>query len=87
MNIEQLITKHQPKGEVCVSYNPHKSCYETVIEHFMHTPYEIINKEKCVENDVIWSIHLYPDTPIGFYCVAAPTLGECIEYMDKALTK
>lgn len=35
-------------------------------------------KQRAIATDECWVLQWYPDTPIGFYCVAAPTLEECL---------
>ena len=30
-------------------------------------------KRRALENNSVWTIQWYPDTPVGFYCVAAST--------------
>ena len=30
-------------------------------------------REKAIKNNTVWTIHWYPDTPVGFTCVGAST--------------
>jgi hypothetical protein len=36
-------------------------------------------KQKAIATNEIWEIQWYPDTPIGFYCVAASTLDALMD--------
>ena len=37
------------------------------------------SRERAVLTDEIWTLQWYPDTPVGFYAVAAPTLEELLK--------
>lgn len=37
-------------------------------------------KARAIAMNEIWTMQWYPDTPIGFYSVAAPTLGELLAW-------
>ena len=37
-------------------------------------------KLRAIENNEVWTIHWYPNSPVGFQAVAAPTLFECIQF-------
>lgn len=77
-----------------IKHNPHKEGYksaeqwfefkETWIpdgEEFDYTP-EI--RQKCIEKDSIWQIIWYPDTPVGFCEVIAPSLEEALSLANQA---
>lgn len=38
------------------------------------------HKARAVTTDQIWTLQWYPDTPIGSYSIAAPTLEELLEF-------
>ena len=40
-------------------------------------------KARAIATDEVWTLHWYPDTPIGFFEVAAPTLEELLAYAEK----
>ena len=85
MNIEEFIKKHKPLN-LYIEYNDHKSSYETVEEYILERDIkdeEIIDKEECIKNDTIYSLRIYPKTPIGFYIIYASSLEKAIEEMDK----
>ena len=85
MNIEEFIKKHKPLN-LYIEYNDHKSSYETVEEYILERDIkdeEIIDKEECIKNDTIYSLQIYPITPIGFYIIYASSLEKAIEEMDK----
>ena len=58
---------------------------EDAPEWFEHTPVELIEAMK--ETNTIWSLQIYPDTPIGSYCWYGPTLHSVIEQARADLTK
>ena len=62
-----------------LSHNEHRDVYETV-EQFYEADCFVSPEEwrKAVAEDSVWVLHWYPDTPIGFYRIAASTL-EAIE--------
>jgi len=40
-------------------------------------------KQKCIETNRVWTLHWYPDTPVGFYSLSASTLGVLMEAVAK----
>ena len=38
-------------------------------------------KQRAIEMDECWTLQLYPDTPIGFMAIAAPTLEDLLRFM------
>lgn len=84
MSIEDFIKKHKPLN-LYVEYNDHKSSYETV-EDYITERYiedeEIIDKEECIKKDILYSLQVYPKTPIGFYKIYASSLEKVINEMD-----
>lgn len=83
---EHSLPRH--KASLSITHNDHKDCYHTAAEQFKewdendHCPSMRDDdwRERMIETDEIWIIHWYPDTPVGFYSVAAPTLQEAVEY-------
>ena len=62
-----------------LSHNEHKDVYES-IEYFYDANDFISPEEwrRAVAENSVWVLQWYPDTPIGFYRMAASTL-EAIE--------
>lgn len=54
--------------------NQHKDQYEWKSEE---------HKKRAIETDEIWTLQWYPNTPIGFLAVAAPTLEELLEFANE----
>ena len=44
-------------------------------------------KAKSIETGELWEMQWYPDTPVSFYCVAAPTLADLLRYAMEENTK
>lgn len=66
-------------GGLILEHNPHKSMYESVVEH---TSYEHFSgawvseeqKKKAIATDSLWVLQWYPATPVGFYKVIGADL-------------
>ena len=74
------------KGELSITHNQHKSNYVSVREHLGfsdHMPEDLgISTDEYAAlcaGDELWEIQWYPDTPVGFYYVAAATLERALE--------
>ena len=71
-----------------ISHNDHKSCYEDMSSYLNFEPMNRIENltpeeiKICIENNEIWEIQWYPETPIGFHYVCAPTLEGCLEKIN-----
>lgn len=74
-----------PKHEcgLYLQHNEHRDVYESVEQWIANNEmYEWENgkaKQRAIDSDEIWSLQWYPDTPIGFHAVAAPTLEELLK--------
>jgi predicted anti-sigma-YlaC factor YlaD len=58
-----------------LTHNEHRDVYETVAEFYEAD--DFVSPEewrKAIEEDSVWVLHWYPDTPVGFYRVCASTL-------------
>lgn len=79
--IDDLISKC--KGGVYLTVNDHKNSYQNVEEYFDdisgHREIEIYEKEYELmkENDIVYELQFYPNTPVGFYHV----YGSSLEYV------
>jgi len=67
-----------------LTHNEHRDYYETA-QHFIENleglaeDFESPEAMKiAIETDSIWVLQWYPNTPVGFHRVAAPTLEDCI---------
>lgn len=40
-------------------------------------------REAALDTDEVWTLHWYPNTPIGFFSIAAPTLEKLLAYAEK----
>jgi hypothetical protein len=65
-----------------LEHNVHKNYYETaesyIRDYGMHVWKDEASKQRAIDTDSIWTLQWYPDTPIGFYAIAAPTLEELL---------
>lgn len=66
-----------------LTHNQHKSYYETVEKYFENPWLKDIgispeDRQEMIAKDEIWELQWYPDTPVGFYCVVAPTLEKVL---------
>ena len=72
------------KGEhtiLHIDLNQHKASYVTTEEAVANDEYDWVSedeKQKAIDTDSIWTIQWYPDTPIGFYTLAASSLETVI---------
>ena len=69
-----------PKHEcgLTLEHNAHKDVYETIDNY-----YQFLNdedwvskeeRERAIALDSVWTLQWYPDTPVGFYKIAASSL-------------
>lgn len=73
------------KASLSITHNQHKSYYETVAEliaqqegYYSPDCFPEGERDKCIAQDEIWTLHWYPDTPVGFYMVHASTLEAAV---------
>ena len=74
-----------------LEHNKHKDYYQTAAEAIAEE--KLSNSElefespdherRAIETNEIWTLRWYPKTPVDFYSVAAPTLGELLEFANK----
>lgn len=72
------------KGGMTLEHNPHKTVYETVDVYMMGREREFGTDElyrQAVDTEELWTIQWYPDTPVGFISIAAPTLGQLLSLL------
>jgi len=78
------LTFPEHKCGLFLSHNEHRGYYQKLPEFIedsnmaddFESP-EAMNRS--IETDECWVLQWYPDTPVGFIRVAAPTLDECLE--------
>lgn len=65
------------KASLTISHNEHRDIYMTVAEyletHQAHDD-EVVDRDALVAGDELWSVQVYPETPIGSYVAYGPTL-------------
>jgi len=69
------------KASLRLTHNEHLDYYQTVenwieengTRHFA-TWVSDDQKQKAIETNEFWVLQWYPDTPVGFYCLAAADL-------------
>ncbi len=73
------------KAGLTISHNEHKNYYESIADYVEDRVDTFPNHDeyqKCVDANEIWEIQWYPETPVGFYRVAASTLELALEYAN-----
>lgn len=71
-----------------LEHNPHKAYYETVsdyIEELEHRREDVSDLQKCIETDELWTLQVYPITPIRFYWFGGPTLAAVLAVAEETL--
>lgn len=66
-----------------IAHNEHKTSYMPVEQWADVNSLSWVNMEeraKAIAEDSIWTIHWYPDTPIGFYSVSASTFEAVLSF-------
>ena len=66
-----------------LTHNEHKNSYEKAEQWIVdHDDWCMWENEEAIQiainTDEIWSLQWYPDTPVGFNAVAAPTLEDLL---------
>lgn len=83
--LEQRLPEHQ--CALTITHNDHKNCRETA-EDWLENMDDWCDwetpdaRQRAIDTDSIWTIQWYPKTPIGFICLAAPTLEELLAFVD-----
>lgn len=73
------------KASLHLNHNQHKAYYESVEDYILsaNARFDFRSEEErqaCIATNEIWELQWYPETPIGFCCIAAPTLEALLEY-------
>lgn len=65
-----------------LNHNDHKNNYETAAQWIVDNDWcdwkNEHAKQRAIDTDEIWTLQWYPNTPVGFYALAAPTLDELL---------
>ena len=62
-----------------LSHNEHKDVYESIQDFYDAKDFVSLEEYiKAIDENSVWKLHWYPDTPIGFYIICASSL-EAIE--------
>ena len=71
-----------------IEKDPHTTGYETVEEYLLTEWGNHLNwisdgeKQRAIETGHIWTLQWYPNTPVGFYVVAAASLSALEHYVE-----
>jgi hypothetical protein len=71
-----------------LQHNEHRDYYQPAAEWMEERgdDYDWQSSEaiaRAIESDSIWTLQWYPVTPVGCYCLAAPTLEELLAFAAK----
>lgn len=70
------------KAGLSLEHNQHKNAYENAEQWIADNEWcdweSEESKQKAIDTNEIWTLQWYPDTPVGFYAVAAPTLDDLL---------
>lgn len=86
LTLEQALPYH--KCALYLSHNEHLGDYYTAAEWIADWEgrecppnwRDESQKARAIETNEVWTLHWYPDTPIGSWHICAPTLPELLEY-------
>lgn len=77
--------------EIIINYNHHSINYYNAKEWLEEGHHGDVDcnddfvspeeRQKAIDNNSIWSIQIYPNTPVGSYTVAASTLQACVDFL------
>jgi hypothetical protein len=73
-----------------IEHNPHKDFYQTVEQYltdhvYMNEDMSTEDLKECVEKNELWTIQVYPQTPIGFYFVGASTFKRALFLINEIM--
>ena len=73
------------KCGLSLTHNEHRNYYETAAEWIAkQEQFEVLlswpegERQRAIDTGEVWVLQWYPETPIGFFCVAASTLEACL---------
>lgn len=69
-----------------LQHNEHRDYYQSVSkwveENDRFSWKDEDSLQRAIQADEVWTLQWYPDTPIGFFAVAAPTLEELLAFAN-----
>jgi hypothetical protein len=75
------LPKH--KCGLYLEHNANRDYYDSVEQYLeVNTHYQFkddASRQACIDSNELWTLQWYPDTPVGFIAVAAPSLDELLE--------
>lgn len=82
MQIDLLAAFPAHKAGMTLEHNDHKNVYEKASDWIADNEWceweSESAKQQAIETDEIWTLRWYPETPVGFCAVAAPTLPDLL---------
>ncbi len=79
------------KAGLSIEHNPHLNLYQSVADYIDKDSPEswesLDHKARAIATNELWLLHWYPDTPVGFIKIAAPTLEELCSFAEKITRK
>lgn len=71
-----------------LTHNEHRDYYESAEVYLDNNITRIDfespeHRQRCIDTDNIWVLQWYPNTPVGFNCVGAPTLEELLDFANR----
>ena len=78
-----------------ITHNQHKDMYQTLTEFIgnseaLGSPLQWESDEakaESIKTGELWEMQWYPDTPVAFFSVAAPTLNDLLKFAMKEDTE
>jgi hypothetical protein len=82
-DIEETMKLPEHKCGLYLQHNQHRDYYQSpaewIADNDLYDWEDEASKQAAIDSDSIWTLQWYPETPIGFYAVAAPTLEDLLE--------
>jgi hypothetical protein len=82
-----MLTFPAHKGAMHISHNDHKNQYQTAEDWATDNEQDEFadwiseeERAKAISEDSIWTLQWYPETPVGFCCVAASSFEALMAY-------
>ena len=71
-----------------LTHNEHRDVYEKLdewIESDKSNWESEAQKQRAIDTDECWVLQWYPNTPIGFFRIAAPTLEDLLRFAHEGI--
>jgi hypothetical protein len=72
-----------------LEHNAHIDNHQSVKDWLSYCEYESEwwespeHRQRAIDNDDVWTLQWYPETPVGSIHVAAPTLEELLDWANR----